>query len=68
MARLLAEAGFVIITGDGPGIMEAGNREVEIRSIGLNIELPFDQGVNAVRRNRGRVSLLRRPRRVGLAA
>ncbi len=49
VARLLGEAGFSIITGGGPGIMEAGNRgaqEAGVRSIGLNIELPFEQGVN----------------------
>jgi uncharacterized protein (TIGR00730 family) len=49
VARLLGEAGFAIITGGGPGIMEAGNRGAQMAgapSIGLNIELPFEQGSN----------------------
>jgi uncharacterized protein (TIGR00730 family) len=49
LSRRVGEEGYAIITGGGPGIMEAANRgahDAGVTSIGLGIDLPHEQGMN----------------------
>ncbi|NOY14486.1 MAG: TIGR00730 family Rossman fold protein [Deltaproteobacteria bacterium] len=55
-ARLLAEHNYMVITGGGPGIMQAGNEGAGAdNSFAVNIELPFEQGTNPVMKDSDKV-------------
>jgi predicted Rossmann-fold nucleotide-binding protein len=46
-ARCISQYGFMVLTGAGGGIMQAGNEDAgRENSFGLNIQLPFEQGAN----------------------
>ena len=55
-ARLLAERNYMVITGGGPGIMQAGNEGAGAdNSFAVNIQLPFEQGTNPVMKDSDKV-------------